>query len=203
MLIELGYFPPVAHFGLFRASNDIWIEEWEHYQKNSYRNRCYIATSREVLRLTVPLQKGKHEQQPVRDVRISYDTPWQRQQRQSIVSAYGKAPFFLDYEQEILPFFDKKYIFLFDMNWEIFEKINGLLGIETPFYRTQKYEPTELMATDWRNKIKPNEAAENYFYWSAYPQIFETVHGFLPNLSILDLLFCTGPEALSYLPELK
>ena len=179
MTIELAYFPPVQHFQHFSRATEIWIEQCENYQKNSCRNRCHIATANGLLRLTVPLQKGKHESQPVRDVRIAYDLAWQRQHAQSIVCAYSKAPFFEDYWHEIQPFFEKKYDFLFDFNWAILTKMHQLLSLETPFFLTEKFSPP---------------AAISGAAFRPYPQVFEDRHGFLPNLSVLDLLFCLGSD---------
>ncbi|MBK7873195.1 MAG: WbqC family protein [Saprospiraceae bacterium] len=203
ILLELQYFPPVQYFTKLLHYDTIYIEAQEHYQKGSYRNRCEIAGANGILRLSIPLEKGKNEQQSIQEVRIAYHEPWQAHHWESIQSAYGNAPFFLHYADNIQPFYEKHYTLLWDWNWDLLKTIAQLVGIQSDIKFTNEYQkiaPPEML--DIRNAIHPKahrRQHDNCFKAIRYPQVFEEKHGFLPNLSILDLLFCTGPEALSIL----
>ncbi len=178
----------------------MFIEQWENYKKGNYRNRCYIAGVNGPLRLSVPLKKGKNERQPIREVQIAYDQPWTSQHWTSIRSAYGNAPYFEHYAEQIQPIFQKKWTFLFDFNWALLQILNDLIGIDTSILQTQDFQKTtDEGIDDWRNKIQPKGHLQDEdpdFKHLKYPQVFEEKTGFLPNLSILDLLFCTGPQSI-------
>jgi hypothetical protein len=118
-LLYSAYFPPLSWFSILWQQDHIIIEAAENYQKGSFRNRCHIAGPNGMQRLSVPLEKGKHQKTPIREVRISYTEPWQRLHWRAIKTAYGNAPFFEHYETELAVFFEKKYPFLFDLNQEI------------------------------------------------------------------------------------
>lgn len=179
------------------------LEDWENYRKGSYRNRTYIAGSNGVLRLTVPLKKGKNQQQPITEVMISYEEPWQQQHWASIYSAYGNAPYYLFYADELQSLYDTKPDRLVDWNALLLQSVLDLLGIPGSLERTQHWEahvPEDV--ADLRNVIHPKpqrQLPDPHWKLIPYPQVFQEKHGFSPNLSILDLLFCTGPEALSVL----
>ena len=201
-LLELFYWPPVSWMALATSGDVLWIEACENYQKGSYRNRCHFAGPNGVQRLSIPLQKGKHQQTPVREVRIAPDEPWQRAHWRSIRTAYGNAPYFEHYADEIAPFFEKNYTFLFDLNLDIvlflFKK-TGWTGRVQPTETYRKPDPTALPddTLDARNCISPNAATPNHLFVPLpYPQVFLERHGFLPDLSALDLLFCLGKQGL-------
>lgn len=197
ILLELHYLPPVQFFTKFLLHQPVYIEQHENYRKGSYRNRCHLAGANGVLRLSVPLKKGKNQQLMIRDVRLSYDEPWQAQHWQSIQSAYGNAPFFEFYADYIQPFFTKKYEFLFDWNWNLLLQILELLELPQPERSPTFWQQPPEGIEDGRNMISPKEKSmpDAQFEAAPYMQVFAERHGFLPNLSILDLLFCTGQEA--------
>lgn len=200
MLIELQYFPPVQFFSKLLHSKQIVIEQHEHYVKGSYRNRCYIVGGNSIQRLTIPLIKGKNQQQDIRAVKIAYVENWQAQHWQSIQSSYGKSPFFEFYVDELAPFFKTPEVYLFDWNLKLLKKLMDLLSIDCEITFTNLYQKTEELdgVEDWRNGIHPKKHLQKKdpaFQPIRYAQVFEERHGFLPNLSILDLLFCTGPGA--------
>ncbi len=200
ILLELQYLPPVQYFTKLLHYPTVYLEAHEHYQKGSYRNRALIAGANGELRLSIPLEKGKNEQQSIREVRIAYHEPWQARHWESIQSAYGNAPFYLYYADFLQPFYEKHYNFLWDWNWELLQTILQLTGIPSNIQFTTSFVKTPAPGMlDFRNAIHPKvhrRRDDPHFQPAWYAQVFEEKHGFLSNLSILDLLFCTGPEAL-------
>ena len=187
ILLELQYLPPIQYFTKL-YHHTVYLEQHENYRKGTYRNRCHIASANGLLRLSIPLQKGKNQRQPIQNVRIAYDQPWQSQHWSSIQSAYGNAPFFEYYVDELQPFFKKKYEFLWDWNLDLLKKLVELTGLEEGFqYTDQFYKVPPLGWLDSRNKINPKLKVQNFETYP-YRQVFEEKHGFIPNLSILDLL---------------
>lgn len=194
-LIELHYLPCVAYFSLLSRYQEVHIEQQEHYQKRSYRNRTHIAGANGLLRLSIPLSKGKNEQMPIEEVTISYEENWQHQHWESIRSAYRNAPFFDFYAEELAPFYQEEYTYLFEFNKAILETLLNLLQLPTQLHYTQSFQKqTQTHLDDFRNQITPKNKTS--FNLSPYPQVFTEKHGFLPNLSILDLIFCTGPQTV-------
>lgn len=198
ILIELQYLPPVQYFTILAASPNVQLESQEHYVKGTYRNRCHIASVNGVQRLSIPLRKGKNQQQSIRDVRIAYDQSWRSNHWHAIRSAYGNSPFFEHYADDISAFYrKKKYEFLWDFNLHLLLTLADLLGLKIELQLTPEYwKEAPANVTDFRNVISPKrEMPDAEFNPVRYPQVFEDRLGFLPNLSIVDLLFCTGPEA--------
>ncbi len=202
-VIEWQYLPPVQFFTLFLRYDRVLLEKHEHYHKGSYRNRTYIAGANGPLRLTIPLRKGKNEQQPVDGVQIAYDQPWQQQHWQSIQSAYGNSPFFPYYADDLAPLFTEAEELLVQWNQKLLTTVIDCLGLDSNLAETQSWEdPLPEGFDDWRNAIhpKPHRGRKDPRWQpQVYPQVFREKHGFLPNLSILDLLFCAGPESVSIL----
>ena len=203
ILIELQYLPSIHYVSKLLGASKVWIEQHENYTKGSYRNRCHLANSQGLLRLSIPLLGGKHQQQSIRDVTISNTENWQSQHWIAIQSAYGKSPFFEFYADLIRPFYQKKYKFLWDWNWDLLQQIFSMIPIEKQLHLSQEYQknlPDGI--ADFRNKISPKKhktISDSSFLQEKYIQVFEEKNGFIPNLSILDLLFCTGPESIIYL----
>ena len=198
-LLPIAYLPPVSWCTVAWKSEQVAVEAAEHYQKGSFRNRCYIAGPNGIQRLSIPLVKGKNRQTPIRDVRISYDEPWQRQHWRSIRTAYGNAPFFEHYSDKLIRFYEQPYPFLYDYNQEllhfIFEKCWGWKG---SFTTTAQYHPAGQWpnGTDFRSDFSADEQhAPIWFEPRPYAQVFMEKSGFIPNLSMLDLLFCCGKQA--------
>ena len=203
ILVELQYFPPIQYLSKFLQYEKVCIEQHENYLKRSYRNRCHIAMANGLQRLSVPLRKGKNEQQSIRGVRISYEENWQKIHWASIISAYNNAPFFEHYEHYFQPFFTNKFEFLFDFNLEILETILKIVGLKEEIDLTNTFEKeTSPSILDFRNQINPRQPdgkGDPSFTAAKYSQVFEEKNGFIPNLSILDLIFCTGPQAVDIL----
>jgi hypothetical protein len=200
VLLETQYWPSVQWCATAWQADEVVLEACEHYQKGSLRNRCHLASANGPQRLSIPLVKGKHQQTPIRDVRIAYDEPWQRQHWRSIQAAYGNAPFYAHYAEQIAPFYSRRYAFLFDYNLDIQAFImQQKLGWTGKISLSEIYQPPfEASKNRWldgRNKTGARLAHDA----TRYPQVFEEKHGFLPHLSVLDLLFCCGKQAVDVL----
>lgn len=202
-LIETQYLPSIAWCTAIWSEKEAALDAAEHYQKGSLRNRCYIAGPNGPQRLSIPLLKGKHQQTPIREVRISNLEPWQRQHWRSIRTVYGSAPYFEHYADVIQPFYEKRWTFLFDYNLAFMELIlkkklgwSGDFVLQTPFVPRGNW----TQGQDLRDAISGDiNTVPEWFTPRRYAQVFEERSGFLPNLSVLDLLFCcgkTGAEVL-------
>lgn len=207
ILLELQYLAPVQYYTKFLLYPEVCIEQMENYTKGSFRNRTQVITANGLLCLSIPLVKGKHQQKDIRAVQIDYSQDWQQVHWRSIRTAYGRAPYFDYYAESLIQFYEKKYDLLFDFCIDLQNFILNALKLEPALQFTDAFHAEygeEFL--DFRNKIKPKNyvnAAEwdEHFQSTYYPQVFEDRHGFVSNLSILDLLFCTGPEAIIYLQQ--
>lgn len=198
--LECQFFPNLRYMSKLVHYPVVQIEACENYTKGSYRNRCYLATSLGIQLLSVPLKKGKNQQQSIREVKIDYAQNWQQQYWQAIRTAYGSAPYYEHYEDQIRGLFEKQHENLFDWNLEIINTFIQLINIDCQLDLTAEFEkePTDPVI-DLRNHIHPKahrRKPDLYFTEPKYAQVFMEKTGFLPNLSVLDLVFCTGPQAL-------
>lgn len=180
----------------------IIIEQHEHYQKRSFRNKCIIQNANSLQILTVPLAKGKHQQLSITEVEISYDEPWQSKHLQAIRSAYGSAPYFEHYYEIIEKEMIRRNQYLFNLNRRLSRVIARLLGIEWSVTYSKKYKKHPPNTADHRQRFTPRNYAEITSF-QPYPQVFSERHPFTPNLSILDILFCQGPEAKNTLRKMQ
>ncbi|HET9570421.1 MAG TPA: WbqC family protein [Bacteroidales bacterium] len=203
-LLSTAYLAPVQYYWHWRRSDLIFVEACEHYVKQTWRNRCMIGTANGPMVLSLPVE-GNSDKTFIKDVRLSSHGNWQHLHWNGIKSAYNSSPFFEYYQDDLRPFFEKKPNFLFDFNEGIREKILELLNIETPSELTIAYAPEGKVPNDWidlRNIIHPKKMTalvDPEFLPKPYYQVFDRKFGFQPNLSILDLLFNMGPEAILYL----
>lgn len=201
MILSTAYFPPVHYFSKLALNKEVIIEIHDHYGKQSYRNRCTLAAANGPLSLSIPIIKGTGNKQEVKDCRIEYVMPWQKLHFKSIESAYRHAPFYEFYIDDILPFFEKKEPFLLDLNTKICELMLEFIGLSCQFHFTEQY--AEDPSDDYRELIHPKKdwRSDQHFQPAHYQQVFEEKNGFQPNLSILDTLFCLGPETRLYLKD--
>jgi len=197
MIQTLMYFPPTLFWSLWKQAGQIKIETADNYQKASYRNRVYIAGPQGIQPLGIPLLKGKNSQKPYREVVIDHRQTWQRTHWRAITAAYGKSPFFEHYESDLRPLFEQSWEYLFAFNLEALKVVKRLLKMDKEQYvLTEKYEQYPE-SEDFRQIIRPNRDINHKFV--PYVQVFADKTGFVPNLSVLDLLFCMGPEAQRFL----
>lgn len=179
MRLPTAYLPPLSWCAAFWNSDTLVLEACETYQKGSWRNRCRIAGPNGVQLLSIPLEKGKNNKMPVREVRIACGEPWQRQHWRSITTAYGNAPYFEHYADDLRPFYHKNFEFLFDFNLNLLEMVCRKMDWQGDIAPSAQFLPEPL----------PPEGEA-----IRYPQVFEEKHGFIPDLSVLDLLFCCGKQ---------
>lgn len=202
-LLSSTYFGPVQWYQKLHRYEECLIEQYESFIKQTYRNRMVIATTNGPLALTIPTNHG--DSMLMKDIRISDHANWRHVHWNAILSAYGESPFFEYYQDDIRIFFEKRYEFLFDFNMEITEKMIELLDIRPKISVTDEYLPKlseeqrmkseELI--DFRDAIRPKKPLPDpEFTPKRYYQVYEQKHGFLPNMSILDLLFNEGNEAI-------
>ena len=195
-LLSSAYLPPVSFFTAINSGGDVLIEQYDNYCKQTYRNRCRIATAAGIQSLTVPIVKASSPKQLMKDVRISDHGEWRRQHWNALESAYMNSPFFMYYQDDFRPFYEKKYEFLIDFNTELTLLIMKLAGINKSVRLTESYTRQTENIKDLRNLIEPDNNQENpKGYW----QVFKQKYGFLSNLSAVDLLFNMGPEFPLYL----
>lgn len=203
--LSSAYLAPVEYYTKLLAYDKVCIEQHDHYMKQTYRNRCTIAAPDGELALSIPTVKPNTLKCPMRDIRISDHGNWRHLHWNAIESAYNHTPFFEYYKDDFRPFYEKKYEFLVDFNEELCRLTCSLIDIQPDMTRTTEYR-TEFNAdeTDFRERIHPKkdfmlEDAE--FSPQPYYQVFQDRLGFLPNLSIIDLLFNMGPESLLVLQQ--
>lgn len=195
ILLSTTYFGPVQWYQKLHRAEHVRIEQWESYQKQTFRNRCLIATTNGLQALTVPVERNA---QCIKDIRISDHGNWRHLHWNALQSAYGESPFFEYYQDDIRPFFDQRWDYLLDFNEAIREKVCELLDIQPSVSLTEEYIPE--VTRDYRTVIRPKSPeADKDFEPKPYYQVYQQKHGFLPNLSILDLLFNMGPESIFYL----
>ena len=202
ILVSITYFGPIQYYAKWVSDHPVCLEAHENYLKQTFRNRCIIASANGRLNLTVPVVREERSKIPIREVRIDYSSPWQKNHLRALESAYRKSPFFDFYIDELLPLFRKRPAFLFDLDLEISHVLCPILKIKTELSLTCEYVGGGSNPLDFRESIAPGEKwPDPGFSPPLYSQNFAEKYGFLENLSILDLLFQTGPDAEDILKE--
>jgi len=204
ILLSTAFFAPVRYFSKLAAYPSVYIEQYEHFIKQTYRNRCVILSANGPVSLIVPVEKGREQKVKIKDLKIAYDEDWQRTHWRTIFSAYNSSPFFEYYADDIEPFFRKKETFLFDLNLRITETIAELTEIDLELKLTDDFEQIPAEYLNLREKISPKahrNADASHFSAQPYTQVFGEKFGFVADLSILDLLFNEGPSAAMILKD--
>ena len=204
VLLSTAYLAPVQYYAKLYAYPHVCIEACEHYVKQTWRNRCAVANAQGVQQLIVPVEKPDSPGADIRLVRISDHGNWRHLHWNALESAYRNSPFFEYYADDLLPFYTRRWRYLFDFNLELMHTLCTLMGFQPHVSCTTSYQPSPLATDDYRHLIAPKGAAwqaDTAFRTVLYYQVFAQRHGFLPNLSVADLLFNMGPESLLVLRD--
>ncbi|WP_158799473.1 WbqC family protein [Pedobacter sp. L105] len=194
-IFPIFYLPPVSYFSALQANHfEFVLEKEEHFPKQTYRNRATVHSPNGPLDLFLPVIKGSKYHTRMKDVRISYDFKWQRLHWLSLESCYRNSAYFEFYEDELAPFYHKKFEFLFDYNLELLQWIFKQLKKAPELQFTTEYMDDVPFEKDYRSKLHFKDP-EFLAPAKPYYQVFEDRNGFLPNMSIVDLLFNQGPQA--------
>lgn len=205
-LLSSAYLAPVQYYTKLISYPVTLIEYWESYLKQTYRNRTVILAANGPLQLSLPVTDGPHARGPIRDLKLSYDHNWQQMHWRGILSAYNNSPFYEYYSDDLAPYFhEKKWKYLIDFNTAIQNTVLKLINLELVIRYSEAFYPLgEVPETfdDFRYTIHPKKlkrVPDSRFSPLPYTQVFDEKWGFIPNLSILDLLFNEGPQTVSYL----
>ena len=206
VLLSSAYLAPLQYFTKLISYQGIFIEYWENYLKQSYRNRTVILAANGPLQLSLPVADGPRAKGPIRDQQLYNGCNWQQIHWRGISSAYNNSPFFEYYSDDLAPFFyEKRWKYLIDFNFEIQNAVIKAINLHASIQYTKEYCPrgeVPMTTDDFRDTIHPKPQKQNVddrFFPAPYSQVFEAKWGFVPNLSILDLLFNNGPETLNHL----
>lgn len=191
------YLPPLEFFADACLAKKIVIEASENFSKQTFRNRCEIYSANGKIDLSITLEKCRRNHLPLKEVKISYTQPWNKIHWRAIVSAYNNSPYFMYYQPDFEKFYTSEYTWLIDFNTGLLSLCLKLLGMEKDISFTEEYIPVYPDGFDFRNRYKPGKPSLKPLV--KYPQVFDFKFGFLPNLSIIDLLFNRGPDAEDYL----
>lgn len=200
-LLHLTYFPNVAHMAVMLKNNECFIEAHDTYLKQTYRNRTCIYAANGKLQLNIPVIHSQNNRQLYKDVVIKSEENWQINHLKSLESAYRKSPFFEYYIDDISVLFEMEAQNLFSFNLKCLEVIFECLQLPCNFKFTERFEHHPMNIENFRSLVYCKKEVEQNF--DAYTQVFEEKHGFIGNLSILDLLFNEGPNTVNYLKALR
>ena len=200
LILSTSYLPPIEYFTSIINSKEAVIEKKESYKKQTFRNRCEIYSSNGKLSLSIPIIKVNGHNTKTEDIRISFKENWQKNHWRAIESAYNSSPFFLYYKDDFIKFFTEKDENLINFNYELLMLLFEMLGIDCKVEFTTKFiKYYDENYIDKRNIISPKHNINCYENFPPYTQVFNSKHGFIPNLSIIDLIFNEGPNAIEYI----
>ncbi len=198
ILIYPTYFPSVSHYVAMAHADSVTLEVEDHFQKQTNRNRTYIYSPNGVQLLNIPVKHTRNAHQKTKDVRLETAFDWQKQHFKSLEAAYRSSPFFEYFEDALMPVFTKKHEFLLDLNLETMALVSKCLNTDFQFSKTTEYFHDVPQFKDFRYLARGQKDNAQF---EPYTQVFGNKHGFLNNLSVLDLLFNEGRFALDYLQK--
>ena len=201
-LVPSVYIGNIDYYATLIKHQHIVFEQHEYFEKQSFRSRCCIYGANGLLSLFVPTKKIKGQRRIMKDVKIEYAENWQKLHRKSFESAYRSSPYFEYYEHDFIPLLEQKHDFLLDLNDAFHQFICSKLQLDISSKASEAYIQHPENMADYRSTIHPKLAPVNpNVTQKEYPQVFDTKYGFIPNLSVLDLLFNEGPNAAALLQE--
>lgn len=195
-ILSSAYLGNLDYYNRLVSDETVVIDLWEHYRKQSYRNRCDILSSSGVQTLTVPVLQPHGTKQATRSVAIDYSKAWQHNHWRAIVSAYRNSPYFDEYESDLRPFYEQQTEFLWEFNDALQRRIFHILGIDANWKYSEQYQSCDA-EFDFRDSLSDKHARRSFGH-KPYYQVFGDKLSFEPNLSILDMLFCEGPDCLLF-----
>ena len=204
MLLTTAYFPPVEYFALLAKSPRAVLESDENYTKQTWRNRCRILTATGVETLQVPVIHDAPKM-PIREVRIEYATPWVVRSKRAIDSAYWNSAYFEYYRDELYAILDSREEKLFDLNLRLIRFFLDKIHLPVEIALSEQFVPEDSVPDDWRFRLhpkKPNSILADSGLLKPYYQVFSDKYGFVPGLSIMDLLFNEGPDSILWLKQM-
>ncbi|WP_347173860.1 WbqC family protein [Polaribacter uvawellassae] len=190
------YFSPISQYITIVNTDKVLFEVEDNFQKQTYRNRCYIYGPNGKQLLNIPIKHtSTSSKKKTKDTLVDNSVSWQSQHLKSIQIAYRNSPFFEFYEDDLLPIFSKKYKYLLDINIDTYLFITDALQISQAYKKMEEYQSSNK--NDYRFLVNAKQEHKGIF--KPYIQMFDDKFGFIKNLSILDLLFMEGPNAISFL----
>lgn len=196
LIADLQYFSPSIFFYHLSISTHCIFDQYEHFQKMSFMNRCTLLGGNGPVILSVPLDGGRNQKTVMREVKILGRENWQDRHWKTITSCYNKSPWFDHYRDSLEHVYTHRFDYLVDWNMSCFEWICDKLSITTSYSLSEKflkdYDKNEYV--DLRGQLMPSTINSKFPGVERYPQVFEDRFGFVPNLSVLDYLFCAGPK---------
>lgn len=197
-LLHPTYFPSISHFVAMAQTDNIVLEMGDNFQKQTNRNRTYIYSPNGIQLLNIPIKHSKERHQNIKEVQLETAFDWQKQHFKSLEAAYRTSPFFEYFEDSLAPIFTKKYRFLMDLNLESMHIVSKCLGMPFEYDETTEFFHEVTEYSDFRNLVNGKKDTSSF---DSYTQVFGDKHGFINNLSVLDLLFNEGRFALEYLKK--
>ncbi|MGD0343090.1 MAG: WbqC family protein [Bacteroidales bacterium] len=197
IVLSTAYLPPIEYFAHIKEADEVLIEREENYIKQSYRNRCYILSANKLQHLTVPVYLGSFHKTHIRDIRIDYSKRWQQVHLRALTSSYCSSPYFIYYFETFEKIIMADHEFLLDLNLELIEAAMKMLDLDRRISYTSEFMVSRDNNDDFRYAISPK--IKSSYPWKKYIQVFSSGEGFVPGLSIADLLFNEGPDSSEYL----
>lgn len=200
-ILDCEYFACIDWYQKYISTPNVLIEQYEHFERKSFRNRCEVAGPNGKITLSIPLERGRNQRTIMKDVKVCNDEKWLLLHWKTICTSYRRSPFFEYYEEQLQSFFEKDFTYLMDVNLHSLELINALLKQVNTYQLSEKYQKElEIDTYDGRKSFLPQNDTTNHSL--KYIQIFEERNSFMPNLSILDMVFSCGNQTNKLLSTL-
>lgn len=193
-VFHIEYFPSIKWYALWLQSEQAMLDQYEYFERKSNRNRCWVSGPNGKIMLTVPLDGGRNQRVKMKDLKIANHEKWSQVHWRTLDACYRRSPFFEYFEHELNAIFLKRHTFLIDLNIATLEFYNKVLRIKNGVYLSQSYiEPSDLALEDFRSNVFSKVSIQVYL------QPFDLKNGFISDLSMLDMIFCLGNEAIFHL----